>query len=99
MCIRDSFPDRANIGFAQILAPDRIRLVMWERGAGMTLACGSGACATIVNAARRGLTGRRATVELPGGALEMEWRADGHVLMTGPVATAFTGALDLARYA
>jgi diaminopimelate epimerase len=92
------FPDRANIGFAQILAPDRIRLVMWERGAGMTLACGSGACATIVNAARRGLTGRRATVELPGGALEMEWRADGHVLMTGPVATAFTGALDLARY-
>jgi diaminopimelate epimerase len=93
-----TFPDRANIGFAQILAPDRIRLVMWERGAGMTLACGSGACATIVNAARRGLTGRRATVELPGGSLEMEWRADGHVLMTGPVATVFTGALDLARY-
>jgi diaminopimelate epimerase len=92
------FPDRANIGFAQVLAPDRIRLVIWERGAGMTLACGSGACATIVNAARRGLTGRHATVELPGGALEMEWRADGHVLMTGPVATAFTGALDLARY-
>ena len=91
------FPDRANIGFAQVLAPDRIRLVMWERGAGMTLACGSGACATIVNAARRGLTGRRATVELPGGALEMEWRADGHVLMTGPVATAFTGELDLSR--
>jgi diaminopimelate epimerase len=92
------FPDRANIGFAQILAPDRIRLVIWERGAGMTLACGSGACATIVNAARRGLTGRRATVELPGGALEMEWREDGHVLMTGPVATAFTGTLDLARF-
>ena len=92
------FPDRANIGFAQVLAPDRIRLVMWERGAGMTLACGSGACATIVNAARRGLTGRRATVELPGGVLEMEWRADGHVLMTGPVATAFTGEIDLARH-
>ncbi|WP_137176610.1 diaminopimelate epimerase [Roseomonas sp. AR75] len=93
------FPDRANIGFAQVLSPERIRLVMWERGAGMTLACGSGACATIVNAARRGLTGRRATVELPGGALEMEWRDDGHVLMTGPVATAFTGELDLAAYA
>jgi diaminopimelate epimerase len=93
------FPSRANIGFAQVMAPDRIRLVIWERGAGMTLACGSGACATIVNAARRGLTGRRATVELPGGALEMEWRDDGHVLMTGPVATAFTGELDLARYA
>jgi diaminopimelate epimerase len=93
------FPDRANVGFAQILSPERIRLVMWERGAGMTLACGSGACATIVNAARRGLTGRRATVELPGGPLEMEWRADGHVLMTGPVATAFTGELDLSRFA
>jgi diaminopimelate epimerase len=92
------FPDRANIGFAQILSPDRIRLVMWERGAGMTLACGSGACAAIVNAARRGLTGRRATVDLPGGALAMEWREDGHVLMTGPVATAFTGELDLSRF-
>jgi diaminopimelate epimerase len=90
------FPDRANIGFAQVLAPDHIRLVMWERGAGMTLACGSGACATIVNAARRGLAGRRATVTMPGGDLLMEWReADGHVLMTGPVATAFTGVLDL----
>ncbi|WP_137127452.1 diaminopimelate epimerase [Roseomonas sp. HF4] len=90
------FPDRANIGFAQVLAPDHIRLVMWERGAGMTLACGSGACATIVNAARRGLTGRRAAVSMPGGDLLMEWReADGHVLMTGPVATAFTGTLDL----
>jgi diaminopimelate epimerase len=92
------FPDRANIGFAQVLSPTRIRLVMWERGAGMTLACGSGACATIVNAARRGLTDRRATVELPGGVLEMEWRADGHVLMTGPVATAFTGEFDLTRF-
>jgi diaminopimelate epimerase len=93
------FPDRANIGFAQVLSPDRIRLVMWERGAGMTLACGSGACATIVNAARRGLTGRRATIAMPGGDLLMEWREpDGHVLMTGPVATAFTGALDLDGY-
>jgi diaminopimelate epimerase len=90
------FPDRANIGFAQVLSPDRIRLVMWERGAGMTLACGSGACATMVNAARRGLTGRRATIAMPGGELDMEWReADGHVLMTGPVATAFTGAIAL----
>jgi diaminopimelate epimerase len=79
-----------------VLAPDHIRLVMWERGAGMTLACGSGACATIVNAARRGLTGRRATITMPGGDLVLEWREDdGHVLMTGPVATAFTGMLDL----
>jgi diaminopimelate epimerase len=89
------FPDRANIGFAQVLSPDHLRLIMWERGAGMTLACGSGACATIVNAARRGLTGRRARITMPGGDLDMAWREDGHVLMTGPVATAFTGALDL----
>ncbi|NKC29658.1 diaminopimelate epimerase [Falsiroseomonas selenitidurans] len=89
------FPQRANIGFAEILAPDRMRLVIWERGAGLTLACGSGACAAIVNAHRRGLVGRRATVTMPGGDLLMEWRADGHVLMTGPVATAFTGTLDL----
>jgi diaminopimelate epimerase len=66
----------------------------------MTLACGSGASATIVNAARRGLTGRRATISMPGGDLVLEWReADGHVLMTGPVATAFTGMLDLDAYA
>jgi diaminopimelate epimerase len=97
------FPDRANIGFAQVLDPGHIRLVIWERGAGLTLACGSGACAAVVNAARRGLTGRRARVTLPGGELEIEWReADGpgggHVLMTGPVATAFTGTLDLDAY-
>lgn len=92
------FPERANIGFAQVLAPDHIRLVVWERGAGLTRACGSGACATLVNAARRGLTGRRATISLPGGDLEIEWREDGHVLMTGPVATSFTGELDLDAY-
>jgi diaminopimelate epimerase len=93
------FPERANIGFVQVLAPDRIRLRVWERGAGLTLACGSGACAALVNAARRGLTGRRATVLVDGGELEIEWRADGHVLMTGPVATAFRGTLDLDGYA
>ncbi len=92
------FPERANIGFAQVLAPDRIRLRVWEREAGLTRACGSGACAAVVNAARRGLTGRRATVIADGGALEIKWRADGHVLMTGPVAVAFRGTLDLAAY-
>ena len=91
------FPARANIGFAQILAPDRIRLRVWERGAGLTLACGSGACATIVNAARRGLTGRRATIEVDGGELELVWRDDGHVLMTGPTAVAFRGEINLAE--
>jgi diaminopimelate epimerase len=92
------FPERANIGFAQVLAPDRIRLRVWERGAGLTLACGSGACAALVNAHRRGLTGRRATVVVDGGELEIEWRADGHVLMTGPVATSFIGEIDLDTY-
>lgn len=91
------FPQKANIGFAQILAPDRIRLRVWERAAGLTLACGSGACATMVNAARRGLTGRRAAIEVDGGVLELEWRDDGHVLMTGPVATSFCGSIDLSR--
>jgi diaminopimelate epimerase len=93
------FPERANIGVVQVLNPEHIRLAVWERGAGLTLACGSGACAALVNAARRGLTGRRATVSLPGGDLTIEWReTDGHVLMTGPVATAFTGMLDLDTY-
>jgi diaminopimelate epimerase len=88
------FPERANIGFA----PDSIRLRVWERGAGLTRACGSGACAALVNAHRRGLTGRRATLVMDGGDLEIEWRADGHVLMTGPVATSFIGEIDLAAY-
>jgi diaminopimelate epimerase len=92
------FPERANIGFAEIRARDCIRLRVWERGAGLTLACGSGACAALVNAHRRGLTERRATVLVDGGALEIEWREDGHVLMTGPVATAFVGEIDLEAY-
>ena len=92
------FPARANIGFVQVLTPERIRLRVWERGAGLTLACGSGACAALVNAHRRGLTTRRAAVLVDGGELEIEWREDGHVLMTGPVATSFTGTLDLTAY-
>jgi diaminopimelate epimerase len=92
----DIFPDRANIGFAEIVSPERIRLRVWERGAGLTLACGSGACATLVNAARRGLTGRRAEMILDGGRLTIEWReADGHVLMTGPAEVSFTGIMTL----
>lgn len=93
------FPERANIGFAQILSTDAIRLSMWERGAGLTLACGSGACAAVVNAHRRGLTGRRAAVELPGGTLTITWREDGHVLMEGPTAFSFSGEFDGARLA
>ena len=89
------FPERANIGFAQVLGPDRIRLRVWERGAGLTLACGSGACAALVNAARRHLAGRAATLILDGGELDIAWRADSHVVMTGPTATAFRGSIEL----
>jgi len=89
------FPERANVGFAQVLARDRIRLRVWERGVGETQACGTGACAALVAAARRGLVDRKATIECPGGELIIEWReSDGHVLMTGPVAVEFTGTLQ-----
>ncbi len=89
------FPERANIGFAQVLAPDRMRLRVWERGAGLTLACGSGACAAVVNAHRRGLTGRRVAVEMDGGLLEIEITEAGRVLMAGPAATSFRGEVSL----
>ena len=80
------FPQKANISFAQILASDRIKLRVWERGVGATLACGSAACATLVAAVRRGLAEREAAIELPGGELRIAWRDDdGPVLMTGPV--------------
>ncbi|MGE5546727.1 MAG: diaminopimelate epimerase [Solirubrobacterales bacterium] len=88
------FPERANIEAVEVLAPDRIRMRVWERGAGITRACGTGACASLVAAARRGLTGRKAEVILDGGHLTIEWLPDDHVLMTGPVALAFTGTLD-----
>ena len=87
------FPQAVNVGFAHILGPDRIRLRVWERGAGLTLACGTGACAALVAAARRGLTGRSATLLLDGGELQVEWRDDNHVIMTGPVAVEFSGTL------
>lgn len=93
------FPERANIGFARIDAPDRIRLRVWERGAGLTLACGSGACAALVNASRRGLTARRADIEMDGGSLTLTWREDDHVLMQGPVALVFEGRLNEAMLA
>jgi diaminopimelate epimerase len=79
------FPDRANISLAAVPSRDRIILRVWERGAGITLACGSGACAALVAAVRRDLADRAATVSLPGGDLQIAWReSDGHVLMTGP---------------
>jgi len=88
------FPEGANVGFAEIVSRDHIRLRVWERGAGETLACGTGACAALVAAHRRGLTDRRAAIEFSRGELVVEWReSDGHVLMTGPVAVEFTGTL------
>jgi diaminopimelate epimerase len=87
------FPQQVNVGFAQILGRDRIRLRVWERGAGLTKACGTGACAALVAAARRGLTDRAATLELDGGELFIEWCDDGHVIMTGPAAVDFAGTL------
>jgi diaminopimelate epimerase len=92
------FPERVNVGFATVLAPDRMRLCVWERGAGATRACGSAACAAVVNANRRGLGAPAMAVAMDGGVLEIVWCADGHVLMTGPVVTAFTGEVDLACY-
>jgi diaminopimelate epimerase len=91
------FPARANIGIAQVLSAERLRLRVWERGVGITRACGTGACAALVAASRRGLVGHRAEIILDGGALTIEWRADGHVIMTGPVATSFNGSFDLAQ--
>jgi diaminopimelate epimerase len=91
------FPERANIAVAQLLSPQRIRLRVWERGVGITRACGTGACAALVAASRRGLTGRTAEVALDGGTLEIAWREDGHVMMTGPVATSFHGSFDPAQ--
>lgn len=91
------FPRRANIEFAQIVAPDRIRMRVWERGAGITMACGSGACATLVAAARRGLTGRKGEVVLDGGTLTIEWLANNHIRMTGPWTLSYEGVIDLDR--
>jgi diaminopimelate epimerase len=88
------FPHRCNIEVAQILSPDRIRMRVWERGAGITEACGSGACATLVAAVRRGLAQRKATIVLDGGELDIVWREeDGHVVMTGPAALSYRGEL------
>ena len=93
------FPERANIGVATVHGPERIRLRVWERGAGITQACGTGACAALVAAHRRGLTERHATVALDGGELDILWRENGHVIMTGPATLAFEGSIDAALLA
>jgi diaminopimelate epimerase len=94
------FPRRTNVEFAQVLDTEHIRMRVWERGVGVTLACGTGACATAVAAIRRGLTGRKVELVLDGGSLGIEWREeDGHVLMTGPTAMPFRGRVDLDKLA
>lgn len=91
------FPEGVNVGFADVLARDHIRLRVWERGAGLTLACGTGACAALVASARRGLTDRKAAVTVDGGELTIDWdEASGHVFMTGPVEVEGTGFLPAA---
>lgn len=89
------WPDRANIEFATVLSPSEIKMRVWERGSGETMACGTGACATVVAAALNGLTGRTVTVHLRGGDLSIEWRpGDNHVYMTGGATTVFEGTYE-----
>ena len=88
------FPERTNVEVVQVHSPTRLRVRVWERGAGLTLACGSGACAAVVAAHRRGLAERSAEAVLDGGALQIEWRADGRVSLAGPVAVSFQGTVD-----
>tara|TARA_R110000868_G_scaffold166368_5_gene400371 strand:+ start:1736 stop:2584 length:849 start_codon:yes stop_codon:yes gene_type:complete len=88
------YPERTNVEAVQVLDRTHLRMRVWERGVGITRACGTGACATLVAAVRRDLANRKATVSLDGGDLEIEWRADGHVIMAGPAVETFTGILD-----
>jgi diaminopimelate epimerase len=88
------FPERANISIAHVTARDALALRTWERGAGLTKACGSAACAAAVSAARTNRTGRAITVTVPGGPLRIDWREDDHVIMTGPAEWEFAGTFD-----
>jgi diaminopimelate epimerase len=93
------FPQKANISLAAVTSRHSLSLKVWERGAGLTLACGSGACAAVVAAHRRGLTERSVAVTLPGGDLQIDWLSDDHVVMTGPVELEFETHLDAALFA
>ncbi|MBM3558846.1 MAG: diaminopimelate epimerase [Alphaproteobacteria bacterium] len=88
------FPQRTNVEVVGVESVSRLRLRVWERGAGITQACGTGACAAAVAAHRRGLAGRHVVVALDGGELDIEWGTDGRVIMTGPAAISFTGSFD-----
>ncbi|WP_184081523.1 diaminopimelate epimerase [Sphingobium subterraneum] len=91
------FPARVNVNFAQQVGDRHLRLIVWERGAGLTRACGTGACATAVAAIRRGLMRGPVTVTLPGGDLAIDWAPGGHIRMTGPATHVFDGEIDLDR--
>lgn len=93
------FPARTNVEFVQVVQPDSLAVRVWERGAGETLACGTGACAAAVAAARTGRAERKTRVRLPGGALDIRWEGDGTVFMSGPVNEVFRGTVDLDRFA
>lgn len=92
------FPERVNVNVATVTDRTHIRLRVWERGAGLTLACGTGACATAIGAMRRGLVERSVAVALPGGTLQIEWTAEGRIRMTGPATESFRGSFDPAAY-
>lgn len=92
------FPERVNVNVASVVAPGHLRLRVWERGAGLTQACGTGACATAVAAIRRGLVDSPVRVSLPGGDLVIEWRSDDEIVMTGPAAESFRGSFDSANF-
>lgn len=94
LSIHPLFPAGTNVHFVEQTGPNEVKVKVWERGAGPTLACGTGACAITVVAASLGKTGRNVTVNLPGGPLHIEWRADNHVFMTGPALEVFTGEID-----
>lgn len=89
------FPERINVNVAQILSKSEIRLRVWERGAGITQACGTGASATLVAAHRRGLIGREATIQMDGGQLGVNWRDDNHIILSGTIEKSFSGVVDL----
>jgi diaminopimelate epimerase len=88
------FPERVNVNVASIAGPDHLKLRVWERGAGLTLACGTGACATAVAAIRRGLVNSPVRVTLPGGDLEIAWERGGNILMSGPATESFRGSFN-----
>ena len=90
-----AFPARINTEFVEVVRPDYLKMRVWERGAGPTLACGTGACALLVATVLNGLCDRKATVELPGGCLEIEWLPSNRVLMTGPATLVFQGDADV----